>query len=53
MNNYKSILCVVGFAMAFTVAAIAGDAPKLTFTFSKANVPGAMQTEPSGINNAR
>jgi hypothetical protein len=52
MNNCKSILCVVGFAMACTVAAIAGDAPKLTFTFSKANVPGAMQTGPSGINNA-
>ena len=52
MNNCKSILCVLGFALACTVAAIAGDAPKLTFTFSKANVPGAMQTGPSGINNA-
>jgi uncharacterized membrane protein len=38
--------------MVCSVAAIAGDAPKLTFTFSKANVPGAMQTGPSGINNA-
>jgi len=52
MNNCKSIVCVVGFAMACAGAAIAGDAPKLTFTFSKANVPGAMQTGPSGINNA-
>ena len=52
MKNCKSILCVVSFAMVCSVAAIAGDAPKLTFTFSKANVPGAMQTGPSGINNA-
>jgi uncharacterized membrane protein len=53
MKNCKSILCVVlGFALACAVAATAGDAPKLTFTFSKANVPGAMQTGPSGINNA-
>ena len=53
MKNCKSILCVVlGFALACAVAATAGDAPKLTFTFTKANVPGAMQTGPSGINNA-
>ena len=53
MKNCKSILCVVlGFALACAVAATAGDAPKLTFTFTKASVPGAMQTGPSGINNA-
>ena len=53
MKNCKSILCVVlGFALVCAVAATAGDRPKLTFTFTKANVPGAMQTGPSGINNA-
>jgi hypothetical protein len=53
MKNCKSILCVVlGFALACAIAATAADAPKLTFTFSKANVPGTMQTGPSGINNA-
>jgi probable HAF family extracellular repeat protein len=53
MKNCKSILCVLAFALAFTVvAAIAADAPPLTFTFSKASVPGAMSTSPGGINNA-
>jgi hypothetical protein len=52
MNNCKLILCLVGLAIACTVPAIAGDAPKLTFTFTKANVPGAMQSGSSGINNA-
>lgn len=51
MKNCKSIMCVLGFALACAVAATAADAPKLTFAFSKANVPGAMQTGPSGINN--
>jgi hypothetical protein len=52
MTNFKSILCVLGFALACAVADTAADTPKLTFTFTKANVPGAMQTGPSGINNA-
>ena len=52
MKNCKSILCALGFALACAVAATAGESPKLTFTFTKANVPGAMQTGPSGINNA-
>ena len=53
MKNCKSILCVLAFALAFTVvAAIAADAPPLTFTFTKASVPGAMATSPGGINNA-
>lgn len=52
MKNCKSILCVLAFALAFTVvAAIAADAPPLTFTFVKASVPGAMATSPGGINN--
>ena len=51
MKNCKSIMCVLGFALACAVAATAADAPKLTFAFSKANVPGAMQTGLSGINN--
>ena len=52
MKNRKSLLCALGFALAGAVIAAAGDAPKLTFTFTKANVPGAVQTGPSGINNA-
>jgi len=52
MKNYKSILYVLAFALAFTVvAATAADAPPLTFTFTKASVPGAMATSPGGINN--
>jgi uncharacterized membrane protein len=53
MKNCKSILCVLAFALAFTVvAATAADAPPLTFTFTKASVPGATVTSPGGINNA-
>jgi len=53
MKNCKSLLCVLAFALAFTVvAAIAADAPPLTFTFVKASVPGSIGTGPGGINNA-
>jgi uncharacterized membrane protein len=53
MKNCKSILCALAFALAFTVvAATAADAPPLTFTFTKASVPGATVTSPGGINNA-
>jgi hypothetical protein len=52
MKTCTQILGVLEFALACTVAATAADAPKLTFTFTKVNVPGAMQTGPSGINNA-
>jgi len=52
MKSRRSLLGTIGFALAGAVIAVAGDAPKLTFTFTKANVPGAVQTGPSGINNA-
>jgi hypothetical protein len=52
MKNYKFMLRVLGFALACTVGAAAGDAPKLTFTFTKANIPGALQTHTYGVNNA-
>src|SRR5579863_872444 len=52
MKNCKSMLCVVGFALACSIHASAGDAPKLTFTFTKANIPGALQTYTYGVNNA-
>jgi hypothetical protein len=53
MKNCKSLLCVLAFALSFTVvAAIAADAPPLTFTFVKASVPGSIATGPGGINNA-
>ncbi len=50
MKNSKSTLFVL--ALACTVVATAADAPKLTFTFTKTGIPGAVQTGPSGINNA-
>jgi uncharacterized membrane protein len=52
MKNSKLVVCVVEFVLAMALVALAGDAPPLTFKFSRANVPGAMQTTPSGINNA-
>jgi len=52
MKNCKSMLCVLGFALMCSVHASAGDAPKLTFTFTKANIPGALQTYTYGVNNA-
>jgi len=52
MKN-KLMLCAFGFVLVFTVvAASAADAPKLTFKFAQTNVPGALETEPSAINNA-
>ena len=51
MKTCKSTLCVPGLVLLCIVAATAADGP-LTFTFKKANVPGALQTTPGGINNA-
>jgi hypothetical protein len=36
----------------FAVASVAGGAPKITFKFDKANVPGALQTFTYGVSNA-
>ena len=52
MKNSKLVVCVIGFVLAMALVALPADAPPLTLKFSKANVPGAMQTTPSGINNA-
>lgn len=52
MKTYKSMLCVLGFVLGCALVAAAADAPPLTFKFKTANVPGAMVTEPGGINNA-
>ena len=53
MKNCKSLLCLLAFALAFTVvAATAADAPPLTFKFTKASVPGATTTSAGGINNS-
>jgi len=49
MKNCK----VIGFVLlAFMSAAVGVDAPPLTFKFASANVPGAIQTYPGGVNNA-
>ena len=52
MKNCKSALCVLGFALTCSVRLAAGDAPKLSFTFTKANIPGALETHINGVNNA-
>ena len=52
MKDRKLILSILGFVLASTIAATAAEAPKLTFAFTTANVPGAVQTRPGGINNA-
>jgi uncharacterized membrane protein len=52
MMNCKSMLCVLGCALMCSVHASAGDAPKLTFKFTKANIPGALQTYIYGVDNA-
>jgi uncharacterized membrane protein len=52
MKNSKLIVRVIGFVLAIALVALSADAPLLTFKFGKANVPGAMQTTPSDINNA-
>lgn len=52
MKNCKSVVSALGFVLVSIVATTAADRPPLTFTFGKANVPGALQTFPSGINNA-
>ena len=53
MKTSKLMLCVLGIVVVFTIAAAtAADAPKRPFKFAKTNVPGALQTFPSSINNA-
>lgn len=52
MKYYKSITSMA-FVLVFIVAvATAANAPELTFKFTKNKLPGAYDTEPSGINNA-
>ncbi|MGA8489055.1 MAG: hypothetical protein WB711_01450 [Terriglobales bacterium] len=52
MKTIKLMLCLFGFALLFAIAAAnAADAPKLTFNFTKANVPGEFQTLVAEINN--
>lgn len=52
MKTCKSIACLLGFLLAFMFAATAAEAPKLTFKFTRNNVPGALVTTPSGVNDA-
>jgi uncharacterized membrane protein len=51
MKYCKPLLSILGFAFASLVAATAADVPALTFKFTTINVPGAIQTAPSGVNN--
>jgi len=53
MKTNKLMLCVLGSVLVFTVAAVsAANPPNLTFKVVTANVPGALATYPSDINNA-
>ena len=53
MKTNKTMLCVFGLMLLFTVAAeSAADAPKLKFKFSPINLPGALLNVPDDINNA-
>jgi len=42
---------MLGFVLAFMVAATAADKPPLTFKFKKFTVPGSIDTNAGGINN--
>lgn len=52
MKNYNAIAWIVTCALAFMVAATAAEAPPSTFKFKLANVPGAAQTRPGGVDNS-
>jgi uncharacterized membrane protein len=51
MKHCKSMACILGFVLAFMVAANAADNPTLKFKFKKFNVPGGIDTNAGGINN--
>src|SRR3981081_2868320 len=52
MKKCKSIASILGSVLAFMVAATAADSPSLTFKFTATHVKGAIQTFPTGVNNA-
>ncbi len=52
MKTCKPVLRVLAVVLACVCIATAADTPKLALKFRQANVPGAQQTEPFGINNA-
>jgi uncharacterized membrane protein len=52
MKNSKWTLCLLGFILTFAITGSAADTLALKFTFTKANVRGALYTQPAGISNA-
>jgi len=52
MNVGKLATCILGFVLGLMATATAADAPPLTFKFTTVNVPGAVDTQPHGVNNA-
>jgi probable HAF family extracellular repeat protein len=52
MKTCKSLLLFLGFVSAFLMAATAAGAPTLTFKFTEVSVPGALATDPGGVNNS-
>jgi uncharacterized membrane protein len=51
MKNCKLVACMLGFVLAFMVAATAADNPPLTFKFKPFDIKGATATNSGGINN--
>ena len=51
LSTCKPVVRVLASVLAFACIAAAADAPKLTFKFSKVNVPGALQTFVQDLNN--
>jgi len=52
MKACKLVTCILGFVLALMATVTAADAPPLTFKFTTVSVPGAVDTQPHGVNNA-
>ncbi len=53
MKSCRSTWGTLGSLLGLLVAtAVAADAPKLSFSFTRETIPGAVQTIPYGLNNA-
>ncbi len=52
MKSCKPVLSVLAGVLTFACIAAAADAPKLNFKFTTIDVPGSLETDTYGINNA-
>ncbi len=51
MRNSRRMLYILGLLFLCALAATAADTPALKFKFTKADAPGAISTEPSGLTD--